>query len=163
MNYFEFKRDFDEKRGKLKLPTDCHEQMPPSVEVASQYGWTFEWILTFDDHKYLRIREHHGKIAGLLDAVRKSFAFHYGPITGKDFDGNLLWAPTDPVEIRIDTSPHPAHMHFGAPEPHIQQESVLNLKLETISMFIFLKAILKHRQSGVPINEALRFQIKVTP
>lgn len=161
MDYFEFKRDFDKKRSKLKLPTDCQELMPPSVDVASLYGWSFEWILTFADHKYLRVWEHHSKRPGLQDAARKSFAYHYGPITGQDPEGKLLRANTDPVDIRIDTSPRPVHMHFGAPEPHIQQESVLDLELERIAMFVFLKAILRHRQSRVPINEALGFRIKV--
>ena len=135
--------------------------MLPSADVASMYGWSFEWILTFADQKYLRIWEHHGKRSGLQDAARKAFAYHYGPITGQYPDGKLLWTRTDPVEIRIDTSPQPAHMHFGAPEPHIQQESVLDLELESITTFVFLKAILRHRHSGISIDQALRFRIKV--
>ena len=80
-----FRRKFEKAYANLKLPPDCVEQQPPTFANSRLFSWTFDWLLIFkSDNKYLRVRESHEKVAGLLMSRRLGFAFHYGPISEQD-------------------------------------------------------------------------------
>lgn len=160
MDYFQYKRWFDENRAKLKLPSDCSEIEPASFYITNQYVWTFEWHLGFPDPKYIRVWEHHMKWKGLLDSRRTQFAFHYGPVVHRDKDGVPIWQSADLVDLRIDNSEGRPHLHYGAPEPHHLEENVKGLDLEKIDMFTFIKCIFSHRKTGKPIHNLLAFRIE---
>jgi hypothetical protein len=160
VDYVNFKRRFDQSYAKLKLPPDCVEQKSPTVTNVRLFSWMFDWVLVFpDDKKYVRIRESHDKVAGLALSRRLGFVLHYGPIVHQDADGNIIWQSHDPVDIRIDNSPRPVHMHYQAPDPHHVQENVKGLTLESLDMLTFVRAVFQHRKSGKPLNEVLGFQI----
>lgn len=159
MDYFGFKRAFEAKRSKLALPADCKE-LRVEVKFTSQYFWTVDWLLEFEDERYVRVREHYGKVAGLQVSQRRSFALHYGAIVDRAQDGTPNPDPQHPVDIRIDTCSSAAHMHFGAPEPHIPQSQIRKLQLATLDAFTFLQAILKHRATGIPLDKTLGFRIE---
>lgn len=160
MDYFEFKRWFEKQRAALKIPKDCAEPEPPTISVSTSYCWTFEWYLTFSDGKYIRIWEHYNKRKGLYTGRRLQFAFHYGPRVTSDTEGIPPHQHDDPVDIRIDNSQSAAHLHYGAPVPHYFQEKVEGIILEESDMFVFVKAMFKHRKSGKLIGKILGFRIR---
>jgi hypothetical protein len=160
VDYPSFKRRFDQAYANLKLPPECIEQKPPTVTNVRLFSWTFDWVLIFnDDNKYLRVRESHDKVAGLLMSRRLGFAFHYGPIVKQGASGDIIRESTDPVDIRIDKSRGHVHMHYQAPGPHYTQEKVKGLTLDSVDMLRFVRAVLQHRQSGKSISEILGFEI----
>lgn len=123
------------------------------------YAWTFEWVLEFSANKYMRVWEQYGRVPGLQEARRVRFAFHYGPITSRDNSGKIERYYGDPVDIRVDDFNTPAHLHFQEPQQHHRQENVLGLELSSLGMMVFIKAVLKHRKSGKPLDKILKFRI----
>lgn len=161
MDYFLFTREFDKAHAKLKLPPDCTEVQPPTTIPWGLCFWKFEWVLVFNtDNKYLRVWEEYSKVTGLLLSRRLRFVLHYGPIVGRDQDGNIIRDDKDPVEIRVDNTRGQAHMHYQAPEPHHPQENVEGIDLEALDKFAFIKAILEHRRTGKPLDRILRFKVR---
>lgn len=132
----------------------------PVYVRATLYAWTFEWVLEFSATRYIRVWEQYGRVPGLQESRRVRFAFHYGPITGRDGSGNIVHAFGDPVDIRVDDFNSPAHLHFQGPKPHYYQESVLGLELSNLDMIAFIKAVLRHRKSGKPLDKILKFRIR---
>ena len=134
-DYLSFKRRFDQSYVKLRIPPDCVEHTPPTVSNQHLYSWMFDWVLVFsEDKKYLRVRESHEKVAGLQLNRRMGFVFHYGLIVQQDSRNNIIRQSNDPVDIRIDNSRGPAHMHYRAPTPHHAQENIKGLTLESLDM-----------------------------
>jgi len=160
VDYFEFKRWFEKHRAALKFPKDCSELEPATFSVSTLYSWTFEWYLTFFDDKYIRIWEHHNKRKLLYTSRRLQFALHYGPRVAPVSEGIPPYQHNDPVDIRIDNSQRVAHLHYGVPGPHYFQERVEGIILEEFDMFVFVKAVFKHRKSGKPIDKILGFRIR---
>lgn len=172
MDYFEFTRWVASKQAALVLPLDCKVLVPnTSYLVRNDVLWTFIWVLHFiSDNRYLRIWEHHDKVAGLIAESRRSqFVYHYGPLTKFDPAGkpevDELGVPryhsADPVDIRIDNicpGGRP-HLHFGGPNPHYQQHQVDGLDLSGLDMFSFIAAILRHREKAMPLEKVLRFRL----
>jgi hypothetical protein len=162
-DYSAYKAWFDGEHSKLVLPDDCREVLPPATRRTTEISlvWTLEWILEFADGKYLRVQEHFNKIRGLIGLSRRqAFAYHYGPFSLRGSGGIPERNSNDPVDLRIDTSDGPAHMHFGAPLPHIGQDKVEGLDMESLDMFVFIHGVLAHRKSGKPLDKVLRFRIK---
>lgn len=108
---------------------------------------------------YIQIREFHQKVAKLQESQRVKFSYHYGPIVQLEKNGIPTWNPSDPVEIRIDNSDQPVHLHYRAQEPHYSQDKVRDLALSDLDMFTFVKAIFRHRKSGHPIHKTLHFRV----
>ncbi len=161
MNYLDFRKWFDEKIEGVSIPADAKELLGPSFTVTGSQIWTLDWILEFGDGKYLRIREHYAKERGLIGMSRReSFAYHYGPISGKGPDGLPVRNSGDAVDIRIDNSQRPAHMHYGSPNPHHPQSSVNGLDMTALDLFTFMGAIFKHRETGKSIEKVLGFAIR---
>lgn len=171
MDYVEFRAWFDKNEARLVLPADCALFLPPTVNNPTSYLWTLEWVLHFtSDNRYLRIWEHHNKVAGLIECRRVQFSFHYGPLSHFDANGkpevDELGVPrymsSDPVDIRIDNScpGRRAHLHYGGPVPHYGQEQVEGMDLGKADMFRFIEAVLKHRNDGKAIAKLLGFRTK---
>lgn len=160
MDFIEHKIRFDEQQAALALPVGCSEPCPATfIPHGNVYSWRFRWVIVFPDHKYIQIRERWKKIAGLQEARRERFAYHYGSIGKVDGDGVPIAESSDPVDLRIDNSGSPVHLHYCAPEPHYMQDQVKNLALDTVGMFDFIKAVLRHRQKGIPLHKALDFRV----
>lgn len=165
MDYLQYKQSVETAIENLKLPTDCSRVGEPLFRPATLYAWIFEWVLEFESAKYIRVWEQYGRCAGLQESRRARFAFHYGLIPKKDGNGKILRDDGDPVDIRIDDYETgqggvQAHLHYGAPQPHYRQESVVGLQLADLEMFAFIKAVLKHRKSGKTLAKILKFRIK---
>ncbi len=159
MDYFEFKRWCEEERAALKLPKDCTEQ-PPLFARVHFWSWDFEWSLIFSDNNYIRITERYREGSAPHESNRIAFTFHYGPLASRRPDGTPKWEPHDPVVIRIDNAHGPVHVHFGAQEPRLSQSQVDGLNLVNLEMFQFVKAVLKHRKTGKPLDKIMKFRIR---
>jgi hypothetical protein len=159
VNYRTFRDWFQEKQKALELPSDCTETHEPVLLETSRVNFTFNWELEFTDGTYIRLQEHYSK-AKAGGAARISFAFHYGPITGRNPDGTVKYVNTDPVHIRMDTNPSPAHLHYGGWQPHIPQSNVDGITLNLVDMFDFLVRIFEHRATGKDISDVFGFQIR---
>jgi hypothetical protein len=136
------------------------ETQEPLFSQTSSRTHTFKWEIEFTDGTYIRLQEHYSKNkAG--DSVRNGFAFHYGPVTGrrKD-DGTVEYQNTDPVHIRVDTHPPPAHLHYGGWQPHIPQANVDGITLISVDMFDFLASVIEHRATRKKIPDVFGFQIR---
>lgn len=158
MDYFEFRRQFDAEHDKLLIPGDCQEMAEPDFKIATQYSWHLKWYLRFTDGKFVRIWEHHNKIAGLQDARRLSLAYHYGSIDGLDKNGLPAYGSEKPVDIRLDNSALRIHLHLGGPG-HIYQESVERLDLMSLDMFTFVRGIFKHRTTKRGFDQVFGFKV----
>jgi hypothetical protein len=158
VDYLQFKRQFDAEHAGLVLPDDCQEISEPNFRIATQYSWDLKWYLKFGDNKVARIWEHHQKVAGLQDARRLTFAYHYGSIDDLDKDGLPAYGSDKPVDIRIDNISSRVHLHLGGPA-HIYQERVEKLDLMSVDMFAFVRGIFKHRSSGKGFNKVFDFRI----
>lgn len=161
VDYVQFRAWFDKQRSTVQLPDDCTEIQPPDVKLAGWLVWTFTWYLRFEADRYARLWERYDRWAGMVGESRKiSFAYHYGPIMRIDAGGLPQHDSRDPVEVRIDNIGAPAHLHFGSPNPHHPQSAIEGLVLETLDMFTFLRAILRHRSSGCSLDKALGFRFR---
>jgi len=158
VDYLAFKRQFDAEHLALVIPSDCQQIAGPDFIVATSYSFDFKWYLKFTDNKFVRIWEHHQKVAGLQDARRLSFAYHYGPIDTLDKDGLPTYGSEKPVDFRIDNSALKIHLHLGGPA-HIYQENVEKLNLESVDMLTFVRGIFKHRSTGKGFNKVFGFKI----
>lgn len=176
MDYLEFARWLKSEQENFALPFDCRELVAPGAINPRLTQWVFRWAIHFtSDNKYARIWEQHDPMPGMIGtSQRVRFAFHYGPLVRFTSSGNPevdplgipVFANTDPVDIRIDTCSRKAgsgrrepHLHYEAPEPHIPQANIQGLVLVDIDMFTFLRSVLRHRQSGEPLQQVLRFRI----
>jgi hypothetical protein len=158
VDYFEFKRKFDAEHDAFVLPADCKELGDPLFLAVTQYSWQFKWYLQFSADKFIRIWEHHKRMAGLQDSRRLTFAYHYGDITALGKDGLPTHGSDKPVDFRIDNSLQRVHLHLGSPA-HIYQENVQNLDLNSVGMFDFLRGVFKHRSSGKDFARVFGFKI----
>jgi hypothetical protein len=162
-DYPKYKAWFDGEHSALVLPNDSSEITAPTVGLAHSLSttWTLKWILKFGDGKYLRVQEHYNKVTGLIGLSRRqAFAFHYGPIGAVTPDGIPDRKSNDPVDLRIDNSGAPAHMHLRAPQPHIGQERVDGLEMEDLDIFTFVRGIFSHRKTGNSFEKIFKFRIK---
>jgi hypothetical protein len=161
LNYISFKKWADENHSALKLPADCRELQPQTTVIASSLVWTLTWYLQFGADRYVRIRERYDRIGGMIETSRRiQFAYHYGPIVKSGIDGLPLHQSNDPVDIRIDNVSAPAHLHFGAPNPHHDQSVVKGLHLEGLDMFAFVRGIMRHRATAQPLDKVFNFTIE---
>jgi hypothetical protein len=159
VDYLSCKKQFDAEHDSLALPHDCQEIYGPIISYSTLYSWDVEWYLKFSDDKFIRIKEHYRKIAGLQDARRQSFSYHYGPIAGLDSKGLPAWGSEKPVHIRIDNSNRPVHLHLGTAE-HILQGRIEKLDLNDLDMFDFVSGIFEHRSSGKAFEKVFGFRIR---
>jgi hypothetical protein len=161
VDFLQHKKLVSDNRARLGLPEDCTEALEPEYQFTTRYFWTFRWVFTFRDRKYLQLREHYTKKAGLMHSERSLMAFHYGAIVSEGADGLPTYRPDDPVDIRIDNVHGTgAHLHYGTPQPHHYQESVKDLDLAGLEMITFIKAIFRHRKSSRPIHDVLHFRLR---
>jgi hypothetical protein len=161
LDYIQFSASFQKKYAALVLPADCAEVLPATFKVSSSLVWTLDWCLQFADKRHLRIREHYARHTSMIGMSRRhSFAYHYGPTTVTGPDGLPVRDSAGPVDIRIDNSNMPAHLHYGAPQPHHPQSAIKGLDMENIDAFTFIRAIFKHRTTGKPIADTLGFRIE---
>jgi len=160
-DYFAYKRWFDREYDALELPADCSEPSPP-LSYSNQYTWTVEWYLVFanDPKVYIRVFEHFAKRAQLQLSQRIHFAYNYAPITRSDPRGVPGYLPNDPIFVRIDNIHRPPHLHPEAdPTQHHLQEKIDGLTLANLDLFDFVRASLRHRQSGRPMSRELGYRI----
>jgi hypothetical protein len=160
VDYLEFKRSFEAELSKLKTPADCKVQEPDWEPLRVPLSWTVEMFLEFDDNNHIHIWESHDKFAGLYDSRRIAWSYHYGEITTRDEHSKIVQGPPGaPLQIRIDTCSG-LHLHYGAREPHYQQERIAGLELIDVDAFRFMKAVFRHRRSGKSLMQTLGFKIK---
>lgn len=163
MDYFEFEKDFKKKIGQLKLPPGASIQAPVVRVSAPPFGWTIELFVRFQDGMHVRIWENYGKIAGLFDSRRIAWAYHYGPVVmGQEApDGTIVRGScSDPLLLRIDTANIGLHLHFNAQDPHYKQAELTGLALDSVDSWKFIKAVLKHQQTGKGLDSIFGFKIK---
>lgn len=160
-DYFAYKRWFETGHDAIPLPADCTEPEDPTFTYSNQYTWGLEWHLVFrNPDSYVRIGENFAKRSRLSVSRRIHFAYHYGPLVNVGDDGMPTRAPADPVFIRIDNVSRPPHLHpENDPTAHIPQEKIGTLILDEVDLFDFVKAALRHRQSGRPIEREFGYRI----
>lgn len=161
MDYFQFRRDFEEalRKVKSKLPPDCTVQEPLWEVIVPPHSWQIETFFRFADGSHIRVWELYDKVAGLQLSRRLQWAYHYGPVTRTNAHGDAIHGnPDDPLTIRIDTCDG-LHLHFETREPHYEQARVLNLQLEEVDWITFVSSVAKHRKTGKPLNNILGFTL----
>ncbi len=174
MDYLQFAGWLKSEQESLILPAECRELTAAGSINPLLLQWVFRWAIHFSsDNKYLRIWELHDRVPKMIGmSHRTRFVFHYGPLVRFEPSGNpevdYLGTPryenSDPVDVRIDTCSRgprgaEAHIHYGAPTPHHKQDRVKGLDLATIDMFTFLRAVLRHRETGESLDRVLGFRI----
>ncbi len=162
--YEKYRAYADSEYDALAIPSNCTETLKLIFTPVNDVAWSSRWYLEFTDDKYIRAVERFQRWPGLTGiAKRMTVAYHYGDIVRRNPDDNLpgyLSAGTDQVDIRIDNSCAPIHLHYQSQNPHIPQSSVIGLDLESVDMFIFVKGILRHRETKKPLNSIFKFKIR---
>jgi hypothetical protein len=152
----------DKQYDTIVIPANCTEPLKLTFTPASDVAWSSRWYLEFSDGKYIRAVERFQKWPGLDGIAKKmAFAYHYGDVTRRNPDDNLPdYLPDDQVDIRIDNSGLPTHLHFNKQNPHIPQSQVDGLDLESVDMFVFVKNIFKHRETKKALDSVFKFKIR---
>jgi hypothetical protein len=161
-NYAAYRAYADAEYDALVIPSDCTETLKLIFTPGSDVVWSSRWYLEFSDGKYVRAVERYQRWPGLTGiAKRMTIAYHYGDIVRRNPDDNLpAHLGSDPVDIRIDNSCAPIHLHFNSQDPHIPQSGVAGLDLESVDMFIFARGIFRHRQTKNPLDSVFKFKIR---
>ncbi|MGH9740877.1 MAG: hypothetical protein ACRD51_00850 [Candidatus Acidiferrum sp.] len=159
-DYAQFRAFVDPQYNALVLPADCKEILALDIKVATSVSWHLSWLLEFTDNKYIRVAERYEKFAKLIGVSRRIYvAYHYGEIVNRNMDGLPGYLSADPVDIRIDSSCSPIHLHYNAPNPHYPNDSVQGLDLDDMDMFTFVNGIFKHRSTKKPLDKIFKFKI----
>jgi hypothetical protein len=162
--YGDYRAYADSQYDALVIPPDCKETLKLTFTPVNDVAWSSRWYLEFTDGKYIRAAERFQRWPGLTGiAKRMTVGYHYGDIVRRNPDDNLpayLSTGTDPVDIRIDNSCAAIHLHYQSQNPHIFESSVLGLDLESVDMFVFVKAIFKHRETKKPLDSIFKFKIR---
>jgi hypothetical protein len=160
--YGQYRPYSDQQYDALVIPADCTETLKLIFTPVSDVVWSSRWYLEFKDGKYIRAVERFQRWPGLSGiAKRMTVAYHYGDIVRRNPEDNLPgYLGEDQVDIRIDNSCAPIHLHFGSQDPHIPQSDIDGLDLESVDMFIFVKNIFKHRASKQTLNSVFKFKIR---
>jgi len=160
-DYSQFRAVVDAQYKALNLPPDCKEILPLEITVATSVSWHVRWYLEFNDNKYIRVAERYQKFAQLIGLSRRIYlALHYSEIVKRGDDGLPGYIASDPVDIRIDDSCGPIHLHYNAPNPHHPNDSVDGLDLDSMDMFTFVKGIFRHRSTKKPLDAIFKFKIR---
>jgi hypothetical protein len=155
-----YQKDFDRRRARIILPPNS-EEIGPTIENVGFYSWILNWVIFLDGKKhYLRVWERWERRAGLSISRRISLSYHYGPTPRLNKSGMPDYIATDPVEIRVDNSCQPIHLHYKTQQPHYSQDRITGLELESLDPFRFTEAILKHRADGTSLDRVLGFKLK---
>jgi hypothetical protein len=160
-DYTTFRTFVDKQYSALTLPADCKETHPLDIIRTTMDSWHLRWYLEFVDNKYIRIAERYENFAKLVGASRRVYvAFHYGEIVNRGSDGLPGHKPANPVDIRIDDSCSPIHLHYKAPNPHHPNDSVEGIDLDDMDMFTFVDGIFKHRSKKKSLDAIFGFKIR---
>jgi hypothetical protein len=107
------------------------------------------------------VAERYEKFSKMIGLSRRVYvAYHYGEIITRGPDSLPGYLAADPVDIRIDDSCSPIHLHYNSPTPHHSNESVENLDLDDLDMFTFVNGIFKHRIKKKPLHVVFGFRIR---
>lgn len=159
--YSKFRGFVDAQYKTLVLPQDCKEILPLDIKVATSESWHLRWFLEFADNKYIRVAERYEKFAKMIGMCRRVYvAYHYGKIVNRDSNGLPGYLASDPVDIRIDDSCGPIHLHYNAQNPHHPKDAVVGLDLDDMDMFMFVNGIFKHRAKKKPLDAVFKFKIR---
>jgi hypothetical protein len=161
-DYTAFRAFVDKEYGELakSLPPDCVESHPLDIVRATPDSWHLRWYLEFSDNKYIRVAERYEKFSKMMGVSRRvNVAYHYGQIVNKGADGLPGYLGSDPVDIRIDDSCSPIHLHYNSQDPHHSNDSVKGLDLDDMDMFTFVNGIFKHRANKKPLHIVFGFKI----
>jgi hypothetical protein len=63
------------------------------------------------------------------------------------------------VDIRIDDSCSPIHLHYNSQNPHHSNASVKGLDLDDMDMFPFVNGIFRLRSNKKPLNTIFGLKI----
>jgi len=160
-NYQEFRALVDKNYDALVKPTDCTESLPLTFTPMSPVAWHLRWYLEFTDGKYVRIAERYQNWPGLIGiAKRVNVAYHYGSVVRRSDDGLPGHLGSDQVDIRIDDSCAPIHLHFMAQNPHYANSSIEGLDLPDMDIFAFVNGIFKHRETKKSLDKIFKFKIR---
>jgi hypothetical protein len=162
VDFFEYQRWFERALSKLKLPSDCQQREPEWEAIQPPYSWQVRAFFDFSDGKHIRLWESHDKFAGLYMSRRVQWSYHYGDTMSLDENGDATQgAPDDPLDLRIDTAGGQVHMHYQKRQPHYRQADIEGLDLAKVDGLLFVRAVLRHRQTGKPLSDTLGFKIKI--
>jgi len=148
---------------------NCTEAGPfiDSTAVLNKPPWKMEWAIIFDaDGTYLRVTETwwRRKPPYLLNTgIREHFSFQYG-VAGplRDLHGIPVRDYSFQTFIRVDCDTHGPHLHYRG-EDHIQQNRVDGFRIASADPFNFVRAILRHKQTGESLATILNFTIRPRP
>ncbi len=128
--------------------------------------WNMDWLVKFPDGKqvYLyerwRPRRSPSPSTPML-GERFAFSFHYGTSTPlRRLNGFPARDKTNhPAIIRIDLDLYGPHLHFHGELPHIQQANVRGMTIGDVGPFDFIRAVLKHRETGADFDAIMNFTV----
>jgi hypothetical protein len=113
-----------------------------------------------DGGMYASIYEHYRELPRAVGAGGRlqRFSYHYGPCSSER-DEMGFPVRQDDCEIRIDISwKLERHAHYAG-ENHIHQNRLIGLDFDAITPFDFIKAVIAHRETKMPLHEILGFEV----
>lgn len=167
MNFTRYAIQFQEKHSLISLEQDCIEIGPVLVPTRpNSPPWKMDWAVLFSDSKYAYLYERWSPVRShMLGAARlgfrRHFSFHYGPTN--PLKGTMGIPLRDkgnyPAVIRIDVDRWCPHIHFHNEADHISQTRVVNLTIEDVDPFDFMRAVLQHRSSKADFDAIMNFKV----
>jgi hypothetical protein len=163
--YAGYKTWFASQYNQFQLPSNASECGPfisPTLAGPDRPPWQLKWWIVFEDGRFICCTEYfvgrsgHSSFSGHLD----QFSYHYGVHSGHvDARGCPKQSSKTGTLIRIDFAPHYRdHLHFKGVD-HIPQSSVSGLILLEMTMFGFIAGILRHRETGEPLEKCFNFEV----
>lgn len=126
-----------------------------------------DWALLFPEGRYVYVSERWYPLKEwpprrLRRGRRKHFSYHFGPANPKLQANGIPERDkkNNPAIIRIDCDRWGPHMHFHGEADHIQQPRVGGMVIEDCDPFVFVRAVLEHRNTSASFDSILNFKVK---
>jgi hypothetical protein len=166
MRLAEYEHWFQTEYSAITLGPHCTEAGPfIDWKVApNKPPWKMEWAIIFDDGTFLRVTENWWRRKPPFQAnnmgVREHFSFQYG-IAGSLRDQHGIPVRDNSCEtfIRIDCDIYGPHLHYGG-DDHIHQSRVDGFHIASAEPFDFVRAILRHKETGEKLATIFNFTVR---
>ncbi len=162
-----FTQQYDLVIGDLQEPN--HIEIGPFLDATDQRykdaaPFGMDWAIIYPDGKYFRVKEayYRERRSTTGAGVRTNFSFHYGVAnTNCDPEGfPIIRHPDTPrPDLRIDLDARSGpHIHLPT-EDHIPQSRVDGYSISNADAFQFLRSVIKHRKSQIPLRDLLGIKV----